>query len=243
MPHSLRPSPSPGLARVSSSESTSVSNASQAAVEASRAATLAWQAKKPNCGIESRKIRNPSPTSSRSGSMDTSNVKSPSMPDTTSLLDAPLIDFSTPVMSASSTQEPLQPWAPLSPAPTPPPQSQPETYQPSGRKLPQLTSRNLGRSKATGHRPVRPPNKPLSPTHPRSSFAPDLSEPLEQLHELPISVSISEDISVEQELSREEKALRELKGVDEDLAKTILNDIVVRGDEVQWDDIGTTHSN
>jgi len=32
--------------------------------------------------------------------------------------------------------------------------------------------------------------------------------------------------------------LKNLKGVDEALAKTILNDIVVRGDEVQWDDIG-----
>ena len=59
----------------------------------------------------------------------------------------------------------------------------------------------------------------------------------------PISVSISEDISPEQELSREEKALKELKGVDEDLARTIMNDIVVRGDEVQWDDIGMTYQN
>jgi hypothetical protein len=54
----------------------------------------------------------------------------------------------------------------------------------------------------------------------------------------PISVSISEEISPEQELSREEKALKDLKGVDENLAKTILNEIVVRGDEVQWNDIG-----
>jgi hypothetical protein len=29
--------------------------------------------------------------------------------------------------------------------------------------------------------------------------------------------------------------------VDEALAKTILNDIVVRGDEVQWDDIGIAY--
>jgi hypothetical protein len=37
--------------------------------------------------------------------------------------------------------------------------------------------------------------------------------------------------------------LKELKGVDEDLAKIIMNDIVVRGDEVQWDDIGMTYQN
>jgi SpoVK/Ycf46/Vps4 family AAA+-type ATPase len=61
-------------------------------------------------------------------------------------------------------------------------------------------------------------------------------DPREELP--PISVSISDEISPEQELSREEKALKDLKGVDENLAKTILNDIVVRGDEVQWDDIG-----
>jgi len=54
-------------------------------------------------------------------------------------------------------------------------------------------------------------------------------------------VSISQDISPEQELSREERALKDLKGVDEALAKTILNDIVVRGDEVQWDDIGIAY--
>ena len=54
----------------------------------------------------------------------------------------------------------------------------------------------------------------------------------------PISTSIAGDISIEKEQYREEKVLRELKGVDEALAKTILNDIVVRGDEVQWDDIG-----
>jgi fidgetin-like protein 1 len=55
----------------------------------------------------------------------------------------------------------------------------------------------------------------------------------------PISVSISEDISPEEELSREEKVLKELKGVDEALARTIINEIVVKGDEVQWDDIGS----
>jgi hypothetical protein len=54
----------------------------------------------------------------------------------------------------------------------------------------------------------------------------------------PISVSISEDISPEEELSREEKVLKELKGVDVALARTIINEIVVKGDEVRWDDIG-----
>ena len=117
MPFTLRPSgPGPVLTRVSSSDSTTVSNASQAAVEASRAATLAWQGKKPNGG----KPRNPSPTSSRAGSIDMSNVKRPSIPDTMSLLDAPLIDFSAPVLNASSAplnqQDPFQAWAPLSPA-------------------------------------------------------------------------------------------------------------------------------
>jgi fidgetin-like protein 1 len=56
----------------------------------------------------------------------------------------------------------------------------------------------------------------------------------------PISVSISEDMSPEEELSREEKVLKELKGVDEALARTIMNEIVVKGDEVRWDDIGYT---
>jgi hypothetical protein len=55
----------------------------------------------------------------------------------------------------------------------------------------------------------------------------------------PISVSISEDMSPEEELSREEKVLKELKGVDEALARTIINEIVVKGDEVRWDDIGS----
>ena len=231
------------LTRVSSSDSTTVSNASQAAVEASRAATLAWQQKTPNGG----RPRNPSPKSSRSGSIDISNVKRPSIPDAKSLLDAPLIDVSSPVLSTSSAplnqQDPFQAWLPLSSARTLPPQPYPESYSSPRRKPPHPSNRNLGRAKATLHRPVKPP-KPPSPSHPRSASAPDLSDPGEQFHEvLPISVSISEGISPEQELSREEKALKELKGVDEDLARTIMNDIVVRGDEVQWDDIGTPDQN
>jgi hypothetical protein len=244
LPFTLRPSgPGLGLARVSSSDTTTVSIASQTAVEASRAATLAWQQKTQNGG----RPRNPSPKSSHSGSIDISNVKRPSIPDTVSLLDAPLIDVSAPVLSTNSAplsqQEPFQAWVPLSSARTLPSQPHSESYSSPRRKPPHPSNRNTGRAKATLHRPVKPP-KPPSPDHPRSASAPDLSDLVEQFHEvLPISVSISEGISPEQELSREEKALKELKGVDEDLARTIMNDIVVRGDEVQWDDIGTPYQN
>ena len=237
------------LTRQTSSDSTittSTSNASQAAVEASRAATLAWQGKKPNGMSNEPRRRAPSPTQGRNGSIDLQR-KRPSIPDTTSLLDAPLIDFSTPVLntSLSSTQDMFTSYTSITPVPTPsphspppPPQPQSDHYAAQRRKpLPVPPPRHLGRSNATLSRPQKP-LKPPSLSHPRSSSAPDLSE-VDQPQELPpISVSISEDISPEQELSREEKALKDLKGVDENLAKTIINDIVVRGDEVQWDDIG-----
>lgn len=240
MPFTLRPT-GMMLARVESADSTTSNqgNASQAAVEASRAATLAWQGKKPN-----GRPRNSSPTSSRAGSIDI-NTKRPSITDTISFLDTPLIDFSAPVstVSGSVPQEfNFQTYTPLSPAPTPPPQpppppSQPESPVPPPRRKPPHSSKALGRSNATLSRPAKALKPP--PHHPRSASAPDLSEPVDDRQEVPpISVSISEDISPEQELSREEKALKGLKGVDEALAKTILNDIVVRGDEVQWDDIG-----
>jgi hypothetical protein len=237
------------LTRQTSSDSTittSTSNASQAAVEASRAATLAWQGKKPNGMSNEPRRRAPSPTQGRNGSMDLQR-KRPSITDNASLLDAPLIDFSTPVLntSQSSTQDMFTSYTPISPVPTPPPHSPPPPPQPQSdpytaqrrKPLPVPPPRHLGRSNATLSRPQKP-QKPPSLSHPRSSSAPDLSE-VDQPQELPpISVSISEDISPEQELSREEKALKDLKGVDENLAKTIMNDIVVRGDEVQWDDIG-----
>lgn len=223
LPLSLRPT---GLllARQSSADSAMTSNPT--AVEASRAATLAW-GKKQNGKVEARR-RHRSPSSSRAGSIDIQSSKRPSLPDTASLLDAPLIDFSAPVLNSHprptdsmSNFQASQSYTPLSPAPTPPPQP---------------ASRYLGRSNATisSARPFKPPTQ----SHPRSASAPDLTEedPREELP--PISVSISDEISPEQELSREEKALKDLKGVDENLAKTILNDIVVRGDEVQWDDIG-----
>jgi hypothetical protein len=243
MPFTLRPT-GMMLARVASADSTTQGNASQAAVEASRAATLAWQGKKPN-----GRPRNSSPTSSRAGSIDM-NTKRPSITDTMSLLDTPLIDFSAPVLTVSGSvpQEfNFQSYTPLSPAPTPPPQpppppSQPESYVPPPRRKPPPSSKPLGRSNATQSRPAKGLKPP--PQHPRSASAPDLSEPVDGRQEVPpISVSISKDMSPEQELSREEKALKDLKGVDEALAKTILNDIVVRGDEVQWDDIGATYPN
>src|SRR5271154_129397 len=241
MPFTLRPT-GMMLARVSSADSAIQSNASQAAVEASRAATLAWQGKKPN-----GRPRNSSPTSSRAGSIDM-NTKRPSIPDAMSLLDTPLIDFSAPVLSASGSAPQefnFQVYTPLSPAPTPPPQpppppSQSEASSSPPRRKPPPSSKQLGRSNATLSRPVKSLKPPTQ--HPRSASAPDLTEPVDERQELPpISVSISQDISPEQELSREERALKDLKGVDEALAKTILNDIVVRGDEVQWDDIGIAY--
>jgi hypothetical protein len=218
--------------------------ASQAAVEASRAATLAWQGKKPPPNSESKKLRNASPTSSRAGSLDVT-IKRPSISDSSFLLDAPLIDFSASVMGSSAPAVKEFPtWWPLSPAPTPPPQPQPlqssyvEAQPVSRRNQPRPPSRSLGRSNA--HTRTSKPSKsePLPP-HPRSPSAPDLTNTVQEITDgPPISVSISEDISPEEELSREEKALKELKGVDENLAKAILNEIVVKGDEVQWDDIG-----
>jgi hypothetical protein len=244
-PHSLRPSVTtgPALTRVSSLDSATASCLpSQAAVEASRAAAFAWQTKKlPKGELESKRVRNPSPTSSRSESIDMNNFNQIGMQaDTMSLLDAPLIDFSALAMSTSgpTIHDPLQSWAPLSPALTPPPQPQPEASSSSRRKQRRPQSRNSGGLNAAVNHPVKPSNTPPSSKYPRSASAPDLSEPLSQLRGFPISLSISEDVSVEQELSREEMVLKELKGVDEDLARTILNDIVVRGDEVQWDDIG-----
>jgi hypothetical protein len=243
------------LTRQTSSDSTmttTAQNASVAAREASRAATLAWQGKKPNGMNNEPRRRAPSPTQSRNGSLDLQR-KRPSVPDTASLLDAPLIDFSAPVLdtspsSAQDTMSLYNSYTPISPTPTPPPHSSPPPPRqsqsdslaaPRRKPAPAPPARHLGRSNATISRPQKPLNPP-SLSHPRSASAPDLSEQ-DQRHELPpISVSISEDISPEQELSREEKALKNLKGVDESLAKTILNDIVVRGDEVQWDDIGIT---
>ena len=252
MPLSLRSS---GLVlnRQSSSDST---NASVAAVEASRAAALAWQGKRPNGSAETRKTRNPSPTSSRAGSLDySSNIQRRSLAsDAASLLDAPLIDFSAPIMTSKNlpvneSTPNLQIYTPISPAPTTqlpshplpqPPQQSDMPSRPRRKPPPVPPKQQLSRSNATLNRSSKA-LKPPSPPHPRSNSAPNLLDPVNAKQELPpISVSISEDISPEQELSREEKALKELKGVDEALAKTILNDIVVRGDEVQWEDIGIT---
>lgn len=241
------------LTRQTSSDSTttmSAPNASLAAMEASRAATLAWQGKKPNGMNNEPRRRAPSPTQSRNGSLDLQR-KRPSVPDTASLIDAPLIDFSAPVLdtsptSAQDTMSLFNSYTPISPSPTPPPHSPPPPPQhlqadshtaPRRKPAPAPPVRYLGRSNATISRPQKP-LKPPSLSHPRSASAPDLSEENQPQELPPISVSISKDISPEQELSREEKALKDLKGVDENLAKTILNDIVVRGDEVQWDDIG-----
>jgi hypothetical protein len=228
MPLTLRSS-RPGLARVSSADRSSVLNAAQASVEASRAATLAWQSKTPNGTIKTR-TRNPSPTSNRAGSMDNTNIKRPSLSDTTSLLDASLIDFSTSLLSTSTppTREFSKlSWTPISPAPSPPPhspQSQPEPHSSVRRKSSHTTKTSQGRSNTTVLRPVTA-LKPPSTSHPRSE---------------PISQS-SESVDQTLDLSREEKALQELQGVDQNLARTILSDIVVRGDEVHWDDIGISH--
>lgn len=245
MPFSLRTQP-PLLTRVTSADSallpsstsqqTNTNMSTAAAVEASRAATLAWQGKKPINGEPKRPLRNPSPTSSRAGSIDSTSMKRASIGDAASLLDAPLIDFSAPIMGTSA--HPSQDlWMPLSPAPTPPPQPQPSSYvdsQPPRRKQ-HPPSKSLGRSNAHV-RPIKPVRL-APPQQSRSASAPDLSEQL-PVEVPPISVSISEDISPEEELSREEKVLKELKGVDEALARTIINEIVVKGDEVRWDDIG-----
>jgi len=250
MPFSLR-THGGQLTRVTSSDSANVPGptsslaASQAAVEASRAATLAWQGKKPpHANGEWKKYRNTSPTSSRAGSRDINSAKRPSIvSDSASLLDAPLIDFSAQT-SASSVHE-FQTWMPLSPTPTPPPQPQPsqtsyvepQQHIPQ-RKLQHPPSKSLGRSNAHV-RTSRPSRHLPLPAHPYFSSAPDLTEAVQGITEIPpISVSISQDISLDEELSREEKALKELKGVDETLAKAILNEIVVKGDEVQWGDIG-----
>jgi len=252
MPLSLRIH-GPQLTRATSSDSANVPGstgslaASQAAIEASRAATVAWQGKKlPSANGEPKKIRNTSPASYRAGSFDINSAKRASgVSDSGPLLDVPLIDISAPVVgtSASSVHE-FQTWMPLSPTPTPPPQPPPsqsscvESQQPvSRRKQPHGPNKSLGRSNAHV-RPSKPSRPPPPPARPRFSSAPDLTETVQGITEIPpISVSISEDISLE-ELSREEKVLKEMKGVDETLAKTILNEIVVKGDEVQWDDIG-----
>ena len=243
MPLSLRPS-GVILNRQPSADST---NASLTAIEASRAAALAWQGKRTN-GAAVR-VRNSSPTSSRGPSLDyTSELpKRPSVSDTMSLLDAPLIDFSAPTISSSTlpTNESmpnLQLYTPIYPTPNPPPPPLPqhtEMHPPPRRKPPPVPSKQqLGRSNATITRSSNALRPPAS-AHPRSNSAPNLIDPQPQQESPPISVSISSEISPEQELSREEKALKDLKGVDETLAKTILNDIVVRGDEVRWEDIGT----
>ena len=241
MPLSLRPS-GMMLNRQSSQENTTAPT-SFTAIEASRAATLAWQTKRPE------KTRSSSPTSSRGPSLDYSSgmSKRPSV-DSISLLDAPLIDFSAPVMSSSSlpnneSMPNLQVHAPIIPTPTLPPSHplpQPprtEANPSPRRKPPAVPSKQLGRANATITRPSRP-LKPPPATHPRSNSAPNLIDPEPEQEVPPISVSISSDIPPEQEISREEKALKQLKGVDETLAKTILNDIVLRGDEVGWEDIG-----
>jgi hypothetical protein len=253
MPLSLRPS-GITLNRQISQENTNAP-ASVTAIEASRAATLAWQGKRPD---GSGRTRNSSPNSSRGPSLDYSSgyTKRPSV-DTLSLIDAPLIDFSAPVMTSSylptnESMPNLQIHAPITPAPTPPPPpsshplpqppQQHEIHTSPRRKPPPTPSKQpLGRSNATLTRPSRPLKPPTS-VHPRSNSAPNLAETEPPQQPLPISVSISSDIPPEQEISREEKALKELKGVDEVLAKTILNDIVVRGDEVQWEDIGISIS-
>jgi len=252
MPLSLRIH-GPQLTRATSSDSANVPGstgslaASQAAIEASRAATVAWQGKKlPSANGEPKKIRNTSPASYRAGSFDINSAKRASgVSDSGPLLDVPLIDISAPVVgtSASSVHE-FQTWMPLSPTPTPPPQPPPsqsscvESQQPvSRRKQPHGPNKSLGRSNAHV-RPSKPSRPPPPPARPRFSSAPDLTETVQGITEvLPISESMSQDISLE-ELSREEKLLKEMKGIDETLAKTILNEIVVKGDEVQWDDIG-----
>ena len=249
LPFSLRTQP-PILTRVASadnailpSQQTSSNMSTAAAVEASRAATLAWQGKKPINGEPKRPLRNPSPTSSRAGSIDVNSAKRASISDSASLLDAPLIDFSAPVIGTSFP--PSQDfWTPLSPAPTPPPQPQSSSYadsQPPPRRKQHPPSKSLGRSNA--HVRQTKPVRLAPPQQARSASAPDLSDQLPAAEVPPISVSISEDISPEEELSREEKVLKELKGVDETLARTILNEIVVKGDEVRWDDIGLISRN
>jgi hypothetical protein len=244
LPFSLR-TQGPALTRVASadnanipSQQTSLSRSQAAAVDASRAATLAWQGKKPVNSEPKRSQRNISPSSSRAGSLDINSTKRASISDSASLLDTPLIDFSAPVIIAPPSQDL---WTPLSPAPTPPPQPQSSSCvesQPPRRKQ-KPPSKSLGRSNAHGR--GAKPMRLAPPQQSRSASAPDLSEQL-PAEVPPISVSISDEISPEEELSLEERALRELKGsVDENLTRTILNEIVVKGDEVQWDDIGPQH--
>lgn len=47
----------------------------------------------------------------------------------------------------------------------------------------------------------------------------------------------SPDLSADPELLRQQQLISSIKGIDENAARQILNDIVVRGDEVHWDDI------
>lgn len=239
MPLSLRPS-GPISSRNSSADNPGAISASQAAVKASRAATLAWQSKKPDGAIEQKRVRIPSSTLSRAGSVDSrqSNVKRPSIPDTVSLLDTPLIDFSAPVLDTSTIsvlQESNTAYSPVSPTPPHSPTTHSSPHQLPRRKTP---LKELGRSKAVVSRPAKAPRQPASPSAPLpAASATELSESIDAREDPPISVSIPGSISLEQERSREEQAIKDLKGVDEALARTILNDIIVHGDEVQWDDI------
>jgi hypothetical protein len=238
MPFTLRQlAGSPSVSKMNATDATASASTSLA-VEASRAATLAWQGKRPDPSPEIRRtLRNPSPSSIRPSSSSTQNSypKRSSIPDSSSLLDAPLIDFSDFAADAtSSTHEYLnQTYAPLSPVPTPPSHSpQPDTLPSTRWKS--APKRQLGRSNIKTSRPLRATKSEISP---HSSWEAQ-EETFEPHSQIPISVSISSEISDEQELSREELVLKDLKGVDETLARIILNDIVVRGDEVQWDDIG-----
>ena len=224
------------------SESGSIVSSSQAAVEASRAAALAWQGKRRESQVELRKAKHPGVSSSRVESSNTqySGSKRPSAPDTKSLFDTPLIDFSDSSMDTAPSMQDFnfQSYVPLSPAPTPPSRSpQPEAATQSRQKyVSSFSNRQLERSGAIAARH----SKASAPTAPSQSVSDVQLDPVQQWDESPISAPMPDDVSPGQELSREELALKNLKGVDESLARAILNDIVVRGDEVQWDDIGIT---
>ena len=234
MPLSLRVN-GPNLTRQSSSESNGMP-VSIAAVEASRAATLAWHAKKQNGICDSKPIRKPSPASFRGNYVDSSRRQGTEG----SFWDAPLIDFSTQIPDHSSSLTPLCDPNVHSPSisrslPTPSLPQRPETQPSPTRRVP--PSRHLSRSNAT----LTKPQVQRQTSHPRSSSVPDIFGVIDNNKDLPpIVVSLSNEVDrvSEEDLSREEKALKGLKGVDEALAKTILNDIIVRGDQVQWDDIG-----
>ncbi|OLL22495.1 putative AAA domain-containing protein [Neolecta irregularis DAH-3] len=106
-----------------------------------------------------------------------------------------------------------------------------------------VTSPPIARKSA----PIRPP--PPVPPH-RSSQAqivktkPSKPSPsgVSRKSKTQQSNSISNKSDATSDLSREEAALKNIKGIDEELARTILNDILVRGEEIKWDDIAGLES-